>query len=114
MSDDEDEARRSGIPLWVGLLIGFLVGLPVLAGVGVFVAVALHGALSVLGNNLSQEFNYIGSTIGSQPATIRPVEEVEVEPETLEELELEALEELLADEGAEEASPDDAGDGGNP
>lgn len=85
MSDDEDEARRSGIPLWVGLLIGFLVGLPVLAVLAALVAVVLIVALSVVGNNLSQEFNYIGSTIGSQPVVIRPHVDYEVEVEAAEE-----------------------------
>ena len=38
--------------------------------IAALVAVGLIVALSVLGNNLSSQFNYIGSTIGAQNATI--------------------------------------------
>ena len=39
--------------------------------IAALVAVGLIVALSVLGNNLSSQFNYIGSTIGAQNATIQ-------------------------------------------
>ena len=102
MSEDEDEKPKSAFTLLTGVVIGLLLGLPLVAVGVVFVAVVLIVALSVLGNNLSQEFNYIGSTIATQSAATRAVEEVK--PEN--------LEELLADEEAEEPSPDDAGDDG--
>ena len=38
--------------------------------IAALVAVGLIVALSVLGNNLSNQFNYIGSTIGSQNAGV--------------------------------------------
>jgi pilus assembly protein Flp/PilA len=38
--------------------------------IAALVAVGLIVALSVLGNNLSSQFNYIGSTIGAQNASI--------------------------------------------
>ena len=38
--------------------------------IAALVAVGLIVALSVLGNNLSSQFNYIGSTIGAQQASI--------------------------------------------
>jgi pilus assembly protein Flp/PilA len=38
--------------------------------IAALVAVGLIVALSVLGNNLSTQFNYIGKTIGSQNASI--------------------------------------------
>ena len=38
--------------------------------IAALVAVGLIVALSVLGNNLSGQFNYIGSTIGSQSAKV--------------------------------------------
>ena len=39
--------------------------------IAALVAVGLIVALSVLGNNLSNQFNYIGSTIGSQSAAVQ-------------------------------------------
>ena len=39
--------------------------------IAALVAVGLIVALSVLGNNLSNQFNYIGSTIGQQEARIQ-------------------------------------------
>jgi len=39
--------------------------------IAALVAVGLIVALSVLGNNLSNQFNYIGSTIAVQEATIK-------------------------------------------
>ena len=39
--------------------------------IAALVAVGLIVALSVLGNNLSNQFNYIGSTIGAQSATVQ-------------------------------------------
>lgn len=39
--------------------------------IAALVAVGLIVALSVLGNNLSNQFNYIGSTIGSQKAQVQ-------------------------------------------
>ena len=39
--------------------------------IAALVAVGLIVALSVLGNNLSAQFNYIGSTIAAQEATIQ-------------------------------------------
>ena len=39
--------------------------------IAALVAVGLIVALSVLGNNLSNQFNYIGSTIGSQEAGVQ-------------------------------------------
>ena len=38
--------------------------------IAALVAVGLIVALSILGNNLSSQFNYIGSTIGAQSADI--------------------------------------------
>ena len=38
--------------------------------IAALVAVGLIVALSVLGNNLSKQFNYIGTTIGAQQASI--------------------------------------------
>jgi pilus assembly protein Flp/PilA len=38
--------------------------------IAALVAVGLIVSLSVLGNNLSEQFNYIGSTIGAQSASI--------------------------------------------
>ena len=38
--------------------------------IAALVAVGLIVALSVLGNNLSAQFNYIGSTVGAQRASI--------------------------------------------
>jgi pilus assembly protein Flp/PilA len=40
--------------------------------IAALVAVGLIVALSVLGNNLSSQFNYIGSTIGAQSAAVAP------------------------------------------
>ena len=39
--------------------------------IAALVAVGLIVSLSVLGNNLSTQFNYIGSTIGAQTAAIK-------------------------------------------
>jgi pilus assembly protein Flp/PilA len=39
--------------------------------IAALVAVGLIVALSVLGNNLSSQFNYIGSTIGAQSAAVQ-------------------------------------------
>jgi pilus assembly protein Flp/PilA len=39
--------------------------------IAALVAVGLIVALSVLGNSLSTQFNYIGSTIGAQSQTIQ-------------------------------------------
>lgn len=39
--------------------------------IAALVAVGLIVALSVLGNNLSSQFNYVGKTIGSQNAKIQ-------------------------------------------
>ena len=39
--------------------------------IAALVAVGLIVALSVLGNNLSNQFNYIGSTIGAQSAQVQ-------------------------------------------
>ena len=39
--------------------------------IAALVAVGLIVALSVLGNNLSSQFNYIGATIGKQEARIQ-------------------------------------------
>ena len=38
--------------------------------IAALVAVGLIVSLSVLGNNLSAQFNYIGSTVGAQTAAI--------------------------------------------
>jgi pilus assembly protein Flp/PilA len=39
--------------------------------IAALVAVGLIVSLSVLGNNLSSQFNYIGSTIGAQTASVQ-------------------------------------------
>ena len=39
--------------------------------IAALVAVGLIVALSVLGNNLSSQFNYVGKTIGGQSAKIQ-------------------------------------------
>jgi pilus assembly protein Flp/PilA len=39
--------------------------------IAALVAVGLIVSLSVLGNNLSSQFNYIGSTIGAQSAGVQ-------------------------------------------
>jgi pilus assembly protein Flp/PilA len=39
--------------------------------IAALVAVGLIVALSVLGNNLSSQFNYIGKTIGTQSAAVQ-------------------------------------------
>jgi Flp pilus assembly pilin Flp len=97
MSEDDDEPRKSGVPLWVGILIGLLLSIPLIVAAGAMVMVVLIVALSVLGNNLSSQFNYIGSSIGNQPVTITTVEPLEVK--------LEAPEEEAPEEGQDEAAP---------